>query len=109
MVLQKSNQFRRETRKPKFNFVVTGLYFYDKFQWNIQNLLSHQFIENQRLQILNKMYSEKGDLKLKTLRRGYVQLDTGPALLQTTSFVETVQDTQGLKIACLEEIVYNLG
>lgn len=55
------------------------------------------------------MYSEKGDLKLKTLRRGYVQLDTGPALLQTTSFVETVQDTQGLKIACLEEIVYNLG
>ena len=60
---------------------------------------------------LNKMYLEKGNLNVETLGRGYAWLDTGTheSLLQAASFVETVQDRQGLKIACPEEIAYNLG
>ena len=60
---------------------------------------------------LNKIYLEKGNLNVETLGRGYAWLDTGTheSLLQAASFVETVQDRQGLKIACPEEIAYNLG
>lgn len=97
--------------QPKSNYAVTGLYFYDGSVVEKAKTLSPSARGELEITDLNKLYLQEGTLHVETMGRGYAWLDTGTheSLLQAASYVETVQERQGLKICCPEEIAYQLG
>lgn len=98
-------------KQPKSNYAVTGLYFYDGSVVEKAKILKPSDRGELEITDLNKLYLQEGTLHVETMGRGYAWLDTGTheSLLQAASYVETVQERQGLKICCPEEIAYQLG
>ncbi len=97
--------------KPRSNYAVTGLYFYDNRVLEIAAGLTPSPRGELEITDVNNAYLEAGTLRVELLGRGVAWLDTGTyeSLLQACNFVETVQERQGLRIACLEEIAFRKG
>jgi glucose-1-phosphate thymidylyltransferase len=98
-------------QKPKSNYAVPGLYFFDNDVVDIAAKLKPSARGEIEITDVNLAYLRRGDLRVEPLGRGFAWLDTGTheALQQAASYVQVIQDRQGLKISCIEEIAYRLG
>lgn len=107
----KATSLEEKPKQPKSHYAVTGLYFYDN---NVVNL-AREITSSERGELeitdLNRIYLEQEKLHVELLGRGFAWLDTGThdALLEAGQFIQTLEQRQGMKVACLEEIAFNNG
>lgn len=106
-----ATSIEEKPEKPRSNWAVTGLYFYDGRASRFANTLKPSPRGELEITDLNRIYLEEGTLEVSRMGRGYAWLDTGTpdSLLEAAEFVRTLEHRQGFKIACIEEIAYEMG
>lgn len=98
-------------RVPKSNFAVPGLYFYDNSVVDIARNLKPSPRGEYEITDVNRIYLEQGKLSVRPMGRGYAWLDTGThtSLMQAGQFIQTIEERQGLKVGCIEEVAWEMG